>query len=239
MTVLPRQRLLELCGLGDPAHPLIVRAHRLRRAFLRSDRRLRDAYLAKTKLPKLHIGGGWRVLEGWLNTDIELIPNVMRMDATHPFPFPEDSFQYVYTEHMIEHVPHQQGTHMLQECHRVLRDGGIIRVVTPNLATILGLYHKGLYTDQQEYLEWFCRTFVPGGRHGAVFAINTMFRQWGHQFLYDVETLTDSMCATGFRAVQRCALGESSHLDLRSLENEQRYPKGLLNFESVALEGMK
>jgi predicted SAM-dependent methyltransferase len=234
-----KRRLLQLCGLGNPVHPLIVRAHRLRRTILGSDGRLRDEYLGKTEKPKLHIGGGWRLLDGWLNTDIELIPNVMRMDATEPFPFAENTFQYVYTEHMIEHVPYQQGSRMLQECHRVMRDGGVIRVITPNLAAILGLYKDELWPDQEEYLQWFCRTFVQEGRLDAVYAINAMFRNWGHQFLYDERTLSDSMCAAGFRAVQRSALGKSPHLELQNMENEQRYPKGLLNFESVALEGLK
>jgi len=128
---------------------------------------------------------------------------------------------------------------MLHECHRVMRDGGVIRVITPNLAAILGLYQGELCPDQREYLQWFCRTFVPEGRPDAVSAINAMFRQWGHQFLYDDKTLSDSMCAAGFRAVHRCVLGESAHLELQNMENEQRYPKGLLNFESVALEGLK
>jgi hypothetical protein len=66
-----------------------------------------------------------------------------------------------------------------------------------------------------------------------------MFRQWGHQFIYDEKTLKHSMQAAGFRSVERCALGESRHLELRNMDNQQRYPEGLLNFESVALEGIK
>ena len=47
------------------------------------------------------------------------------------------------------------------------------------------------------------------------------------------------MLAAGFGSIERRALGESGHLDLQDMENQQRYPKGLLNFESVALEGRK
>ena len=141
---------------------------------------------------------------------------------------------------MIEHVPYQEGACMLRECYRVMREGGVIRVVTPDLAAILGLYGSELRTEQQEYLEWFCKTFVPQECPlSAASAINAMFRQWGHQFIYDEETLRESMRAAGFTSIKRCALGESYHLDLQSLENQERYPAGLLNFESVALEGLK
>ena len=240
MTVRLKQRLLHLLGLSDPGHPFIVRAHGLKRAILRSDERLRNDYLHKAAEPKLHIGGGWHRLDGWLNTDIELIPNVMRVDATQRFPFADGTFQYVYTEHMIEHVPYQQGAHMLGECRRVMQEGGVIRVITPDLAAIVGLYRRELSADQQKYLLWFCQTFVPQEcPRNAASVINAMFRQWGHQFIYDEETLTDSMHTAGFRSVKRCALGESLHPDLQDMENQQRYPEGLLNFESVALEGLK
>ena len=235
-----KQRLLHFFGLGNPAHSYVIRAHRLRRNILRSDERLRTDYLQRTTTPKLHIGSGWRLLDGWLNTDLELIPDVMQMDATQRFPFADGTFQYVYTEHMIEHVPYPQGTLMLRECHRVMRKGGVIRVITPDLAAIIGLYRSGLSAIQKEYLSWFCQAFVPAEYpHNAASAINAMFRQWGHQFIYDEATLAEAMRAAGFRSVTRWLLGESDHSDLQNLGNQQRYPDGLLNFESLALEGCK
>lgn len=240
MTSQLRQGLLHLLGLGDPAHPYIVRAHRLRRAILRSDACLRTNYLHKTAKPKLQIGGGWSRLVGWLNTDIELVPDVMRMDATQRFPFADGTFYYVYTEHMIEHVSYQDAMSMLRECHRVMQEGGVIRVVTPDLAAIVGLYRNELCANQQKYLLWFCQTLVSQGCPvSAASAINAMFRQWGHQFIYDEETLTHSMRAAGFKSIERCVLGQSRHPDLQNVENQERYPKGLLNFESIALEGLK
>src|SRR5262249_52628231 len=113
-------------------------------------------------------------------------------------------------------------------------------VVTPDLATVVGLHSDKLSPDQETYLLWFCRTFVPQDwPHNAASAINVMFRQWGHQFIYDEETLRTSMLAAGFSSIERCTLGESRHSDLQNIENQQRYPCGLLKLESVALEGIK
>jgi predicted SAM-dependent methyltransferase len=232
--------LFQLLGLRDPSNPCVIRARQLRRDILRTDERLRNDYLDKTSAPKLQIGGGWQRLNGWLNTDLELIPGVMHMDATQRFPFKDGTFRYIYTEHMIEHVPYQKGEYMLTECYRVMRKGGVIRVVTPDLAAIVGLYRHDLSFDQNEYLLWFCRTFISEGcPRNAVSAINAMFRLWGHQFIYDEQTLRDAMHAAGFNTVSRCLLGHSDHPDLQNLGNEDRYPEGLLNFESVTLEGRK
>lgn len=240
MTVPFKQGLLHLLGLTDPADPRVLRAHRLRRAILRSDERLRSEYLRAAKKPKLHIGGGWTLLKEWLNTDIDTIPSVMRMDATERFPFADGTFDFVYTEHMIEHISYQKAAAMLRECRRVMREGAVIRVVTPDLAAVVGLYDEKLCPDQERYLSWFCRTFVPKEcPSNAASVINVMFRQWGHQFIYDEETLRSSMHTAGFRSIERWPLGESRHPELQNIENQQRYPDGLLNFESVALEGVK
>jgi hypothetical protein len=47
------------------------------------------------------------------------------------------------------------------------------------------------------------------------------------------------MYAAGFSSVKRRRLGDSDNPDLRNLENQQRYPEGLLDFESIALEARK
>ena len=238
MTSKLKQHIVGLLGDG-PISPYLIRLHRLRRVISRVDERLRNDYVEKASTPKLQIGGGWRLLDGWLNADIAIIPGVMCMDATQRFPFQDDIFHRVYSEHMIEHVSYREGVYMLKECYRILRAGGVIRVVTPNLATILGLYVHDLCAAQNEYVEWICQTFVRDSPPNPVSVINTMFHEWGHQFIYDEKTLANLMHGVGFHSVRRCKLGESSFPDLQNMENEQRYPEGLLNFESMALEAVK
>lgn len=234
-----KQHILNLLGGGNPGHPNIVRAHRLRRMLVRSDVRLRNDYLRTTKNPKLHIGGGWTLFGGWLNTDIETIHGVMWMDATQRFPFADEAFQYIYSEHMIEHVPYDKGAFMLRECYRVMRRGGAIRVITPDLSAILGLHSRELSAEQERYMQWFCQTFVPDRPPSASSAINAMFRFWGHQFIYDEQTLTSAMRSAGFNSITRYPISRSGHPEFENLVNEQRYPEGLLNYESVTLEGIK
>ena len=169
----------------------MVAAHRLRRSMLRIDDNLREEYLATTTVPKLHIGGGLRRLNGWLNTDVALLPGVVQLDATQPFPFAEAVFDYIFTEHMIEHVSFNGAMLMLRECYRVMKTGAVIRVTTPNLASIVGLYREDLSQQQRKYLNWFCKAHLePDCPATPARAINAMFRLWGHQFIYDDETLT-------------------------------------------------
>jgi predicted SAM-dependent methyltransferase len=218
----------------------MIAAHGLRRRMQRVDSRHREGYLQNTPVPRLHIGGGSRCLPGWLNTDIALAPDVVQMDATRPFPFEDSVFHYAFTEHMIEHVSFESAMFMLRECYRVLKTGGVIRITTPNLASIVGLYGTNLSELQLGYLNHFCRAFLaPDSPATPANAINAMFRHFGHQFIYDEVTLGDALLKAGFGEIRRNSLMQSERQELRNLENVGRYPEGLLEFESIALEARK
>jgi predicted SAM-dependent methyltransferase len=234
-----KEQILTTLGLG-PGHPWMIAAHSLRRKLQHVDKQTRQAYLKSTQIAKLHIGGGPRCLPGWLNTDLALQLGVMQMDATQPFPFEDGLFHYVFTEHMIEHIPFEAAMVMLRECQRVLKPGGVIRVTTPNLAAFIELFAEKLNARQQSYLDFFCKTFLAPDRPATpAHAINSMFRLFGHQFIYDEKTLTDALRTAGFGEISRRPLMQSEHQTLQNLENVERYPEGFLEFESIALEAKK
>ena len=61
-------------------------------------------YLKNHEIAKLQIGCGPYPLEGWLNTDVSSRlrkGSPMFMDAGKPFPLPDTSFDYVYSEHLL------------------------------------------------------------------------------------------------------------------------------------------
>jgi SAM-dependent methyltransferase len=55
---------------------------------------------------------------------------ILRLDATL-MPFPDDTFDLVVCNHVIEHVPAWEA--LTQELHRVVRPGGLVYVATPNI----------------------------------------------------------------------------------------------------------
>lgn len=223
-----------------PVNKLTIAAGELRRRLASTDQKMIMEYLVATEAPKLHLGCGGSRPEGWLNTDACRLPGVVRMDATSPFPFEEGSFSYVYSEHMIEHVPFKKAKAMVGECYRVLKPGGMIRIVTPDLASLIKLNQPSLNESQKEYLSFFYREFIGDDQPATpVGVLNAQFRMWGHQFLYDEATLRDLLADAGFSTIKRWPVGVSANSALENLENSGRYPSTLLDFESVALEAQK
>jgi predicted SAM-dependent methyltransferase len=119
---------------------------------------------------------------------------------TRRFPFEDNTFDYVYSEHMIEHIEYDSALFMLRECFRVLKPGGKIRMSTPDLKVLVGLFANEKTKPQEFYIDWMTRKFLPNVTScKEVFLINNVFRAWGHQFLYDRVTIEMTMKKVGFQ----------------------------------------
>lgn len=184
-----------------------------------------ERYLATARPRGLQLGTGHNALPGWLNTDVQVFRrgHVEFLDATRPFPLPDAAFDYVYSEHQIEHVPLQAGERMIAECLRVLRPGGVVRIATPDLERIAALAAPELDQEQRHYVIYISRMLgLPGP--DATRVINSMFRAFGpdaetgHQFIWSYPFMAATLRAAGFTDVRRCEVGESAHDALRGIE---------------------
>ncbi len=140
---------------------------------------------------------------------------------------------------MIEHVSFDGGLKMLQECHRVLRPGGILRIVTPSLGFLLRLISADRSSFEERYYDWSLRTFCSTAEPTAATFVNNFMRAWGHTFIYDRKTLSLSLLRSGFSEINEREIGESPYPHLRDIEDTKRLPPGFLALESMIFEARK
>lgn len=225
----------------DAAHRISERLRRTKRIARRA--RQIDAYLRTHSERKLQLGTGGNHLDGWLNTDIHDFAgrrDVVYLDLRRTFPLPDESFDLVFSEHVIEHVDFADGLLCLRESWRVLRPGGRIRMATPSLERLLALYDANLSDVQKRYLHWARESFVadtdvdlPG------FVVNNFVRAWGHRFVYDVQTLRYALERAGFADIEEHAVGESEDERLRGLERHIPEAAEFNEYETMVLEARK
>lgn len=160
---------------------------------------------------RLHIGSGPEILPGWLNVDSKHYPGVDHvLDVTQAFPFAD--VQFIFAEHFIEHLSYGDAMAFLKNCRACCRDDGVLRISTPNLDWVwVTQYHLGTWQSELEQIQ-------------DCFGMNKGFHGWGHQFLYNLATLTETLHAAGFRQVLPCRYGQSEHAELRNLERHEQYP---------------
>lgn len=93
----------------------------------------------------LNIGCGSTFHPAWINLDLHSTsPHVRAHDVRKQLPFPDTSIDAVYTAHMLEHLDRQAAESAVREMWRVLRPGGVVRIVVPDLAGIASAYLAAL-----------------------------------------------------------------------------------------------
>jgi SAM-dependent methyltransferase len=200
-------------------------------------------YFLTHRTSKLQIGAGTYCLEGWFNTDIHPdCRGCFYMDARRRFPFDDSTFDYVYSEHMIEHLTYNEGRLMLRECFRILKPNGRIRISTPDLEAFINLYTAQKTDLQKRYVKWVIDAFLPKlGGYRESFVINHIFHNWEHRFIYDRTTLRELMESIGFVRVSYHAVGESNDRNLVGLESHGMGGKDqeMVKFETMVVEATR
>ncbi len=79
-------------------------------------------------------------------------PDIICWDIRKGLPFKDNVFDVVYHSHFITHVHRDMAAYVTRECYRVLKPGGIIRVVTPDLLMIVHRYIKSVEELEEDQL---------------------------------------------------------------------------------------
>jgi len=200
-----------------------------------------SSYMQQNSVRKLQIGSGDNDFKGWLNTEYEPHEGQAFLDAIEHFPLPDSSFNYIFSEHVIEHFSYWDGQKMLKESYRVMKPGGRIRLVTPNLDKLLALSHQPT-EEMQRYMrekmawhKWWPKTPDP-----AALIVSMESHDFGHQFLYNPAILGQCLEKAGFRNVTIHEMGVSTDPQLANLEVRPGFPgEWAKRYESMALEAEK
>lgn len=202
---------------------------------------------------KLNLGCGSVVLDGWVNVDyafgarIARIPlfsalnrklRIFNMDWNRKihihnlkkkFPWKDSTVDVVYSSHTLEHFSRQEGRIFLEECYRVLRKGGLLRIVVPDLGCIIREYSEGrLRADELvEHLG------VLYGNKSSKFKDKlSPFISFPHKCMYDTPALLSVFHDLQFKAESRKPF-DSAIEDIEAIELEGRTQN------AVIVEGVK
>lgn len=200
---------------------------------------------------RLNLGCGGNPLPGWTNIDggdglwfdAPQHPDVIPLDVFAALAAIDDaSCDLVYSEHFFEHFTLDEGFRMAREWARVLKPGGVVRVVTPDLTREARMYlGEQLPIDAKTYLTHKRRWL--GVRHVAeakrfltpAMLLNFGMRLDGHLFVYDFETLRAQLESAGFESVTREQFGTSGRPQLHGIDRHAGGETGGKWLEDISL----
>jgi predicted SAM-dependent methyltransferase len=143
---------------------------------------------------KLNLGCGGNILAGWENHDADV-------DIRNPLPYEDESIDFIFIEHCVEHVTTPDAVRFFAECLRILKYEGTLRVAVPSGDKIYDL-------ADEPYLKWHGQSgFGDGTRRGAV---RSILLDHGHLSAWNHSILDACLFAAGFEEekIYGCDLGE-------------------------------
>lgn len=137
-----------------------------------------------------------------------LFRNVHYLDVRKRFPYPDNTFHFVYTSHLLEHLVPAHTEFCVSEIYRVLRPGGIVRIAVPDLDQIVASY------DPQNPVPWLDSFFEAGQK-------NPKNR---HHWHYNEVSMRRLLEKVGFQEICRCEFRQGRCADIAILD---RRPESL------------
>lgn len=200
---------------------------------------------------KLNLGCGSATPDGWVNVDfgpgarLNKIPilryasrfifkldwdsSIFIHDLRQPLPWGDNSVDYIYSSHTLEHLTKIDGEHLAVEAFRVLEPGGVIRIVVPDLRQVVDRYVSGT-VDAADFLSLL--SAVDTKRRSFLRRVFGMLAGSGHRCMYDAKSLSRLLESVGFE-VRSMLPFESEIPDIRSIERPDR------TSSAAIVEGMK
>lgn len=205
---------------------------------------------------KVVFGGHWSNNPGWL------ILTEQDQDITARLQFDDGSVDVIFAEHVIEHVSFPGAVGFLRESARVLKAGGVCRIVCPMLDRMIHARFDD--PDASTYVDNALRPYFTTeeqalrglGLDGLnedplPFFFVSLYLGHGHRFIWTSDLMIKVMKASGFRDARRVGIGEGSRADAcierrrrgiylgHDSDEELQSAHETFDIESLIVEGVK
>jgi len=175
----------------------------------------------------LDIGCGPNSNKAFINLDFNWNPNIdicWDLSKKKRLPFPDNKFKGIYSEHCFEHITFDEFKWNMKEIHRILQTHGIFRLIMPDGELYLDIYNKRKAGSLQKMP-------YENGYITGMHRINGIFRNHGHKFIYDFQTVSMILKKVGFRNIykEKYGIGKDKKLirDTESRVIESLYVEGI------------
>ena len=201
---------------------------------------------------KLNLGDSRQAPEGWLYVDYAIgarlakIPiisfflsklnvfkndrpnNLFIHDLTKPFPWANSSVDIVYSSHTLEHLNKNDGMNFLNECYRILKPGGCLRIVIPDLKPIIDKYLNN-EISAIDFIEKLDVLYYDGPNIFKKFF--SFFYSYPHKTMYDYESLSQIFINLGLKPIKK-SYGDSEIKNIKEVEIKDRCDSAVI-LESI------
>lgn len=133
---------------------------------------------------------------------------IIARELTKPLPYAPGTVDFVYTSHFLEHILLSDVKSMLKEMFRVLKPGGVTRIIVPDLRYYIDEYVRNTTANPAEAGDIFMK------------AMNVHPKQRDpHLWMYDTPSMMKHLREAGFTQLDICSFKQGRCPDLEILDN--------------------
>lgn len=187
------------------------------------------------KCKKLNLGAGygWKK-EGWASLDHSKSNGFLKpINQAWDLPYDDEQFEIIFSSHMIEHISHFKIEETICEINRVMKKGGILRLLTPDLRKLATAYVNNDVDSMKRYMgdggmmikkdlgfgHVFMNFLVSEGLDNKILSsdYSEVIAGYAHVYCYDYEMISKILSHYGFENIKECTIDESGIEDHKEL----------------------
>ena len=130
---------------------------------------------------KLNLGCGHKKLPGFVNVDLAGSDQDVDL-SVFPWPWEDCTADYILASHILDHLSKSDAEKFIDECYRILRRGGELRIAVPDMDKFIKCHLSGDFSSLKGY-HWTNLNHLMGGDETER---NPAQR---HKYMYNYETL--------------------------------------------------
>ena len=146
--------------------------------------------------------------------------DVRKCDVTKGLPFKDSSVDYIYTNNMFEHLTQENFMFVLKECYRVLKKGGVLRLVVPDL-----FQHVAIYIKDKDADKFIHRLMLQGIGDERPLFVRLLSKH--HLWIYDFQSISARLKKSNFNNVQKGEFGMGTIPEINIIEAQEYHPTSI------------
>lgn len=175
-------------------------------------------------LNKIHFGAGSDCKQNFLNVDLNPSADVF-LDLRNKLNIKNDSIEFIYSSHLVEHFHDDELIIHLQECYRILGDGGVLRLCIPDFEKVFHYYTEKNNSRLDEVRTVIStKLSLPEQMICRMDWVNKAVHEYGeHKICIDWEKIQHLLVFVGFKKANVVQTNFQSNIDLESRKSWSIY----------------
>ena len=168
--------------------------------------------------------------------------NVRPGNIVRGLPVPDGSATGVYASHVLEHLTRDEFDVAIKNTYRILKPGGIFRLIVPDLEGRCRRYIALLEQSDANANDWLmvaCHLGMAKRPDSLLGSASLLLGRSIHLWMWDFLSMRQALEDAGFTSVRRCQLGDSSDPMFNDVEDEGRFFDHDRDIAELAVEAIK